>query len=237
MTVGLWPGVVSSGGSIAIPSIGENVYGGYYAGLIDTTRVGSIDSDDEYQTGAKYLLIVAPQSLETTSTFYPTFTAGPSGLETRWDGLSATTVLKNASSDWAAATYCYDLSYPSDAGSRWYLPAMDELVLVYRNLKPTTTSNLVDSISSTFPGGFVANGNNISSDPSLSAHTSGNPGQTSVTVFKTGGSESMDSASPYWSVTKRESGTGFRVGFSSGFWQSSGYQNSGSVRPVRRVLL
>ncbi len=36
------------------------------------------------------------------------------------------------------AAYCRNLTFPSDGGSRWYLPAKNELELLYRNLKPTT---------------------------------------------------------------------------------------------------
>ena len=121
------------------PAIGDPFMGGFFAGIIDTTK-GNIIPADASQTGLRYALIVAPKSLENTSLQYKTAgSAAPTAARTRWDGLSATIAMNSAT--YPAAQWCYGRSYPADDASPWYLPAMDELELIYRNLKPTTTNN------------------------------------------------------------------------------------------------
>lgn len=242
MTAGLWPGIVDSAESL--PPIGENIYGGYVAGVIDTTRAGTINGADAYQTGSKYLLIVSPKSLETTKVVKTADTAGPTGVRTRWNGLGSTEAMKAAGSAYEAASYCYDLSYPSDGHSRWYLPALDELELLWRNLKPQAVNNSTATTTTTFPSS-LNNGFNPSSDPTGSAYTTTNPGVTSVSVFLRGNSESTYESGNalFWTSTEA---------FSSQHWyQVLGQGPSGfdgrqfiaaksetwRVRPVRRVLL
>lgn len=233
-----------------IPAIGDNVYGGYYAGLIDTTRAGSIQANDQSQTGAKYLLIVSPKSLEAVTYGYDgkrwktTNDAGPTGVQTRWNGLAATVAMKNAGSAYEAASYAHDLSFPSDGGSRWYLPALDELELVYRNLKPSTEVNRTGSRPATgFPGNTTTMGQNISSDPTGAVYTSSVPARTNLTLFQAGGAQALESDyfPYYWTSTELSAlGAWYQV-FGAG---NAGYQADGSkndtnrcVRPVRRVLI
>ena len=47
---------------VVLPAIGASFMGGYYAGIIDTTK-GNIIPADTSQTGLRYALIVAPKSL------------------------------------------------------------------------------------------------------------------------------------------------------------------------------
>lgn len=227
--------------------IGDAAFGGYVAGLIDTTRAGSIIASDASQTGLRYMLIVAPASLEHTSKQYKTTNdAAPAAARTRWDGLSATQAMN--SSTYPAAQYCAGLTYPSDGGSPWYLGAMDELELIYRNLKATTEANYTTTATSaagSFPydGGAVNSGYNPSSDPSGAAYTSTVPGQTSVLAFRDGGGQDLGDAGTniyYWSATESSAGGAWLQAFSG---SNAGHQNfpsktaSGPVRPVRRVLV
>jgi hypothetical protein len=119
---------------------------------------------------------------------------------------------------------------------------MDELELIYRNLKPVTADNFVGNDTIAFPGSQDS-GFNPSSDPTGSAYTaSGEPFQTSVTDFQDGGAEAVD-LEFYWSSTDADEGgrAWFQVFTDSGI---EGAQNasrkddtSRSVRPVRRVVL
>ena len=233
-----------------LPAIGDNVYGGYYAGMIDTTRSGVILGTDASQTGRKYLLIVAPKSLEAAPglRWRTTNAAGPTGVRTRWDGLTATVAMKNAGTVYEAATYCHDLTFPSDGGSRWYLPAIDELELLYRNLKPTTTNNSTSfwtSAAGSFPynGAQVQFGVNPSSDPTGTAYTSTVPGRTGLALFQSGGAQAFEpTTNPYyWAATEYDAFDAWFQDFGS---SGTGYQNVTSkniafsrVRPVRRVVL
>lgn len=96
-------------------NIGDPFMGGYYAGIIDTTK-GNIITADASQAGLRYALIVAGIGSENASLPYEATTgsAMPSACSTLWDGLTATQALAGAGSNYSAATYCAGLSYPDD---------------------------------------------------------------------------------------------------------------------------
>jgi hypothetical protein len=246
MTVGLWPGIVSSLEGVTIPAnIGDSAYGGYYAGIIDTTRSGSIDADDYYQTGARYLLIVSPRSLETARAWRGGSDTIGAQAKTRWNGLGVTEALASTFPTRALA-YCHDLSYPNDFGSRWYLPAIDEMELLYRHFKPTTNGNNSGPNSSNiwpWPTGVAVSGENLSSDPTGSAYPSQlNPAQTSLSIFQSpGGSERIFGSGgvntgQYW-TSSSPANSPWTLLMSIGAAISSNGDATMVVRPVRRVLL
>jgi len=222
--------------TVPLPTvIGEAAFGGYYAGIIDTTQSGAIDAADDYQTPLRYLLIVAPLSLESSSQAWRSTSATVSGASTRWNGLAAQNAL--ASATYPAFNYCNGLTFPSDGGSKWYLPALDELELIYRNFKPTTDNNTTGTRSlGTFPAVNWSNGANKASDPTGAAYTTTVPARTSLSDWQSGGAQAL-AAGFYWSATWRGSTTAWAQSFDSGY-QSSGTQTAASrVRPVRRVVL
>jgi uncharacterized protein YfaT (DUF1175 family) len=228
-------------------NIGTAVNGGFLVGVIDTVA-GTIDSQDDYQTGERYALVVAPKSLETGPgpKWDSQDRTGEAGSFTRWDGLSSTdSILAKNDTSYEAFEHIRSIRssdpVPSDGGSDWYLPAMDELELIYRNLKPVTANNDTGNDTRTFPGSQDF-GFNPSSDPTGSAYTASNPSQTSVTDFQNGGAEAVD-LERYWSSTDAdEGGLVWRQVFTlSGAEGDQGGDNKdftgGSVRPVRRVVL
>jgi len=228
--------------------IGQAFAGGFLVGVIDTVA-GTIDTQDDYQTGERYALIVAPKSLEDDSA--PAWDSqartGEAGSFTRWDGLSSTdSILAKNDTSYEAFEHIRSIRssnpVPSDGGSDWYLPAMDELELIYRNLKPVTGDNTTGTSTLTFPGSQDY-GVNPSSDPTGSAYTaSGEPFQTSVTDFQDGGAEAVD-LKFYWSSTdadedsrawlQRFTGSGGE-GLQTADPKGTTFFN---VRPVRRVPL
>jgi len=228
-------------------NIGSAYAGGYLVGIIDTVA-GTIDSQDDYQTGERYALVVAPKSLETGPgpEWDAQDRAGESGSFTRWDGLSSTeNILAKNDTDYVAFEHIRSIRtsdpVPSDGGSDWYLPAMDELELIYRNLKPVTADNSTFDSTRAFPG-QQNSGFNPSSDPTASAYTAGDPSQTSVTDFQDGGAEAVD-LEYYWSSTDADEGGRAWIQF---FTRSGGEgkqvangkdATNISVRPVRRVVL
>jgi len=233
---------------IEVPSgiqAGDAFAGGFFVGYIDTVA-GTIDSQDDYQTGERYALIVAPKNLEEPAPIEwdSQDRTGESGSFTRWDGLSSTdSILAKNDTSYEVFEHIRSIRssnpVPSDGGSDWYVPAMDELELIYRNLKPVTADNDTSSITYTFPGS-QDNGFNPSSDPTASAYTAGDPSQTSVTDFQVGETESID-LDHYWSSTDAdEGGRAWRQAF--GFTTVAGDQDARpktdtnrSVRPVRRI--
>lgn len=72
-----------------------------------------------------------------------------------------------------------------------YIPAQDELEIIYRNLKPTTETN----------SQYGRSGINVSAIEPTAPYTPSLPAQTLAEAFKEGGSEAFDSVA-YWSSTQ-----------------------------------
>jgi len=241
--------------------IGAPVAGGYFAGVIDTIS-GSIQSNDDYQTGERYALIVAPKELEGGRDSSPAAglttgdlrwdaleRTGESGAFTRWDGLSATNVIiaKN-DSNYEVHNFIEEVrnNYepaPTPGGSNWYLPAMDELELLYRNFKPNYADNRTDTRNRNFPGSQPS-GFNPSSDPTGSNYSNNPrvPEKTSGIGFRETEAAAID-LELYWSTTDAdENGSAwyqFFTGSGSEGLQAASRKDVGnfSVRPVRRIVL
>ena len=199
--------------------------GGYFAGVIDTRATDP--------NGLRYLLIVAPREfgecsdlrwkIEDTSTL---------NTSSKWDGLSNTNAMNNI--DHPAAYWCKQLSI--NGYTDWYLLAIDELELLYRNFKPTTQENYT-GLHNYEPYTPNKSGHNPSSDPTSSSYTSSNPIQTSVNLFKSGNSEAF-AATNYWSSTEYSSNSSFYQSFHIGLQHGSNHKtNSHYVRAVRRLTL
>jgi len=113
----------------------------------------------------------------------------------------------------------------------WYLPAKNELELIYRNLKPTPQSNATNG-----------SGVNPSSLPAGTEYTSGSPSQTSVSSFRSGGGNSFftDNAPYLSSSQKADETTEIWVQWFSSDNRIAGTQEpvakntAGHVRAVRR---
>ena len=220
--------------------IGQPCAGGFYAGIIDTTR-GNIPLFDVYQKGLRYALIVSSKSLEATMPL--SWTRLPNGGEpekhclTRWNGLDATNNMRNIS-DYPAFEYVRSLGYAPqhDNASNWYLPALDELELLYRYFKPTTCEN--DDYS-------YYSRNRSSDDVIKTPYTKKSPPQTSLSQFRAGGEQALDKPH-YW--TSSDGGMSIAkawAAWTQGFTEHVGQQylsfkeNTISiyVRPVRRIYL
>lgn len=193
-------------------SVGLPYGGGYYAGKIVTG-------------GVTYALIVAPkaQGGENSSLTWKTSQTSTTGTTSINDGVANTNAMISAgASAHPAANFCNNLSI--NGYDDWYLPAKDELEILYRYLKPTTSANNTSS------------GANTSSVPTTGSYTSGSPAQTSVTIFRTGNSEAFIS-NYHWSSTEYSSKYGWFQDFSDGnqfgYFKSSAYY----VRGVRRIAI
>jgi len=248
--------------AVAYNDIGAPVAGGYFAGVIDTIK-GTIDSQDDYQTGQRYALIVAPKELEGGRGSSPAAglttgdlqwdtartTAGEAGALTRWNGLEATNaIIAKNNTNYQAHDFIEECrnQYPAPAttgGSEWYLPAMDELELLYRNFKPNYADNRTDTRTRNFPGSNPS-GFNPSSDPTGSNYSNNPrvPEKTPALGFRETEAAAIDKLE-YWSTTDAdEGGRAWRQRFTSS--GAEGLQAADikdgtikSVRPVRRVVL
>ena len=219
-------------------AVGDPFMGGFFAGVIDTT-VGNIITADASQGGVRYALVVASIDLEQESLqFKTTYDLAPPAARTRWDGLAATAAMAEHGSFYPAAHYCDGLDCPDDGGSPWYLPALDELELVYRGLKPTGDENYpYTSTSSAFPG-TQASGFNPSSDPAGVPYTDESPAQTQVAAFGAAGAQWLSGW--YWCATEFSATSAWyqdASGGPAGDQVSGTKSNSSRVRPVRRLAL
>jgi len=247
--------------AIELNLLGAPVAGGYYAGLIDTVA-GTIIAADDYQTGLRYALIVAPKDLEggrgsSPASGLPTGDlewdtqdrGGEAGCFTRWNGLEATNVIiaKNDTSyevhDFIEAVRSQYPAVSTPGGTEWYLPAMDELELLYRNFKPNNADNRDDTRNRNFPGTQVVGTNPSSAIEGFQYENSPRiPDVTYLDLFKEGNAQAID-LDRYWSTTDADEGgrAWLQVFTRSGF---EGFQGATrkdlpfySVRPVRRVVL
>ena len=111
--------------------------------VVNVTSVDGSGTLSDWSVMAKYRVIVAPKSSgENSSKQYKNaLTAAPSATGTLTEGLNATLamVADGSSTVYPAAHFCNDLSI--GGYTDWYLPARDELELIYRNLKSHATSN------------------------------------------------------------------------------------------------
>jgi hypothetical protein len=197
-------------------AIGSAYEGGFYAGEISTSGNGV----------ASHYLVVAPLSTgQTTAQWKNARTATP-GADSSIDGPQNTAdmVADGNSTVYPAAHFCNDLVI--GGFSDWYMPARNELEVCYFNLKPTTNSN--DTSSGANPNAVPARASN---------YTSGNPGQTSATDFKTGGAEAF-TAARYWCSTEATIDFAFTQSFINGrqtLTSDDKKDYSYRVRAVRRV--
>lgn len=202
--------------------VGRSYGGGYYAGNI---KVGQ-------QT---YALVVAPatqggQSSNSSITWsVATATPGTSSLN---DGLANTNAIIASGATAPAAQFCANLNI--NGYQDWYLPSRDELEICYRAFKPTTNQN------------STSYGVNTSAVPPTTNYTLSNPAQTSVEIFRFGGSEAFRGLN--WTSTAGYgdadsfSGNGLYMGvygfnFTTGSVSGLSPWSTCGVRAIRRVAI
>lgn len=189
--------------------IGTSIEGGYFGGLIN-------------DNGTVYALIVSPKSSgDSSSIQYKTTDTLQGGLTSRTNGPANTEAVND--SNHPASQFVSGLSI--GGFTDWYIPALDELEVLYYNLKPTTASNVTN------------HGVNTNAVPSRgSTYTSGNPAQTSVSAFQSGNSEAFNVNRSYWSSSDTNSnGTLEIIFFADGDLLNTSPDGQRDVRAIRRV--
>ena len=205
----------------APPDIGEYIHGGFYFGRI------KIDNE-------VYNLVVSPYN--------------PGQYTGTWSDINGTVPAPNSVNDGYKNTY-HDtsVSHPSvdwvktltiDGYDDWYIPARDEMELLYRNLKPTTDDNYLGN-QPQYPGeGILYAGENPNSVPRGHPYTPVLPAQTTVGIFKNGAQQALSSASDGNSMGNSTAYASLNIGYTV---LNNGQQVSGSnrfdytKRAIRRV--
>ena len=228
------------------PNIGDAYGGGYFIGQ---TNVG----------GTIYDLILAPKQVGSLQGqkggATPTTLkngAGASGVTTGETNYGAIVTQQMSTNGAPAAEFIiidaqgpnagtYDVTNSTGTGiggfNDWYMPAVNELQVIYYYLKPGTATNIAT--------GDWATGNPIAVAPQpTTAWTTTNPGQTSVTIFQDGGTEAFSlggTTDLWWTSTLTNIGANSGmlaavVGkFDTGYAYNNDTTNSSYfVRAVRR---
>jgi hypothetical protein len=202
---GAWP--------VALPAIGSAYGGGFFAGQINVS-------------GTKYNLVVAPKASGENSSRTWGDMETTTGITSVINGPTNSASLAALGTSYQAAVFAEGLTI--GGYSDWYLPAKNELEVLYYFLKPTTTAN------STVTG---SNANAVSPEPISTNYTSGSPAQTSAGIgFRTGETNAFASGY-YWSSTEYDANTAWRQYFNDGRQYDDGKDTSYYVRAVRRIAV
>jgi hypothetical protein len=195
-------------------TIGAAFGGGFYAGQISTAGNSIAD----------YNLVVGPLSTAQTLLTWKNANTATTGAASVINGPQNTADLVAAgnSTVFPAAHFCNDLV--TGGYSDWYLPAINEIQVVYVNLKPDTQNN------------STSVGINANAVPArASNYTVGTPTRTSAVDFQTGGAQAFNT-NYYWSSTQQSS-RGRYVAFYNGYIFTYSNINPHFLRAVRRVAV
>jgi hypothetical protein len=206
-----------TGGTYKAPgptTIGQAYGGGFYAGKIAVGGGG---------TATHYLIVAPKASGENSSCAWGVYGV-TTGITSVINGPTNSASLAAFGASYQAAKFCEDLTIGDY--SDWYLPAKNELEVLYYFLKPTTNANSTASGS---------NANAVSPEPISTNYTSGSPAQTSAGIgFRTGETNAFTSGG-YWSSTENDTGSAWIQFFEDGYQSPGNKTNSYYVRAVRRI--
>jgi hypothetical protein len=207
----------SDGGAppeVVLPAIGAAFGGGYYAGKMS------------YPDGI-YALVIAPKaSGESSGITYSNTGVVFSGNTSLYDGWAIRANMIAAGIDnFPAQKACSQLTI--GGFSDWYLPAREELELCYRNLKPTTGTNVTSA------------GDTLNTVPPYGKYTTTNPLQTTVTAFRATAGAQRFASDYYWhaSYSGDPVDQGQVIRFTNGARAVTLQNDTYYARAVRRVYV
>lgn len=202
-----------------IPSaIGAAYGGGYYAGQISTTADGI----------PTHYLVVADKSVGESGGLAWGPISTTTSITSVIDGPANSAALAALGGTYAAATFCEDLN--TGGYTDWYLPAKDELAVIYYFLKPGTATNNTSSGSTVY---------SVSPQPISTNYTSGNPAQTAATNFRVSAADQEFNQANYNASTEFSADYKWIQSFDTGFQRSTFLKNRTDerTRAIRRVAI
>lgn len=183
--------------------------GGYLVGIVDHAH-------------QRYALIVSPIEGELEGCWHEQYRTDVPGAISCFDGHLNTIAMAEGGSNLAKAALALDINGFRD----WYLPARDELELLYRHLKPTEDHNTCS----------FRDGDNPSSVPAGYPYTEEAPAQTSALDFQQGGAQALQDVW-YWSSTQYSANDAWTQHFDGGNQFNDGKVYQGRARAVRKFLI
>jgi len=197
-----------------VANIGDAYGGGFFGGQINVS-------------GVIYNLVVSPKANEASGKTFGVY-GSATGFTSAINGTANSAGEAALGASYQAATFCEGLTI--GGYSDWYLPAKNELEVLYYYLKPTTDAN---------SAGNGSNANAVSPEPVNTAYTSSIPAQTTSVNFKSGGVQAFVS-NFYWSSSEDSSIDPLYYAWDQTFTTGFQYRDSKNtgwyVRAVRRVL-
>jgi hypothetical protein len=185
-------------------TIGQPLQGGFFAGRINVD-------------GVPYNLVVSPKEGNVKGKWLGDYKE-VAGTASYFDGLANTTAMAEAGSPVAKAVQALAIGGFTD----WYIPARDELELLYRHFKPTEETNYV-----------FRSGDNPSSLPVGYPYAEDSPLQTAVEGFREGGEHAFEEAW-YWASTQYSRYNAWGQSFDGGDQSYYDKAYEGRARAVRR---
>ena len=224
------------------------------AGTALTVEITSVVGSGSYSSwviAARWKVIVAPKSGgENASVAYKNAnTAAPAACYTLTNGKAATDAMiaADTSTVYPLAHWAKSLRELNDGEglsgyTDWYIPARDELELIWRNLKPVTNNNYTtadrfDAAAYTRDANLddtvVTHGANRNSDPAGDAYTASVPAQTAAAAFQGGGAEAMNFGSVYyWSSSESSATSAWGQNY---YTSNPGHQGGNSKASLNRA--
>jgi uncharacterized protein (TIGR02145 family) len=196
-------------------TIGQAWGGGFYAGQIAVGGGGV----------ATHYLIVAPKASGENSSRTWGVSGTTTGITSVINGPTNSASLAALGASYQAAVFAEGLTI--GGYTDWYLPAKNELEVLYYFLKPTTDANNTSAGS---------NANAVSPEPISTNYASFSPGRTISGIgFRTGETNAFATVH-YWSSTEYNADFAWNQTFTNGY-QDYTYSKDYTryVRAVRRV--
>lgn len=188
---------------------GDAIEGGFFAGIIAAE-------------GRRWGLAVAPKAEGEFNAEWGNYGTKIEGAISHFDGQANTAAMAAANSPAAIQVQALEIAGYKD----WYIPAVDEKEVCYRNLKPSPDENWCS----------YRDGANPSSESPAQPYTEFSPAQTSVAAFRAGGAEAFD-LTWYWTSTQYSAHDAHVQDFKGGCQDIYGKVNPWRVRAVRRFLI
>ena len=199
------------------PSIGTPMGGGFYGGTIN-------------DGGVNYYLIVSPKATGYSNLqFGPYGTSATTYAQSLSNGPANTSLLASRGVSYPAAVFCENLVI--GGYNDWYLPAKNELEVLYFFLKPSTEANNTES---------GANSNAVTPEPINTNYTTTFPPQTIAGInFRAGETQAFE-ASNTWSSTEDLNVSiapyyAWYQQFTDGYQRSYNKSSAREVRAIRRI--